>query len=102
MHGLPLLAFDNLDLVGGAGSSEKAVRLCDRLQPDVVLMDLVMPGMDGAEATHAVRQKCLTIQLIALTSFKEKELVKGVMEAGAIGYLLKNISADELAIFYEW
>jgi NarL family two-component system response regulator LiaR len=78
------------------------VRLCDRLQPDVVLMDLVMPGMDGAEATRAIRQKCPTIQVIALTGFKERELVEGVMEAGAIGYLLKNVSADELAIFYEW
>jgi NarL family two-component system response regulator LiaR len=92
-----LLAFDDLELVGEAGSGEKAVQLCDRLQPDVVLMDLVMPGMDGAQATHAIREKCPAIQVIALTSFKEKELVEGVMEAGAIGYLLKNVSADELA-----
>jgi NarL family two-component system response regulator LiaR len=92
-----LLAFDDLELVGEAGSGEEAVRLCDRLQPDVVLMDLAMPGMDGAQATHAIREKCPAIQVIALTSFKEKELVEGVMEAGAIGYLLKNVSADELA-----
>ena len=92
-----LLAFDDLDLVGEASSGEEAVRLCDRLQPDVVLMDLVMPGMDGAQATRSIRQKCPAIQVIALTSFKEKELVEGVMEAGAIGYLLKNVSADELA-----
>ncbi|MGD8624376.1 MAG: response regulator transcription factor [Anaerolineae bacterium] len=92
-----LLAFDDLDLVGEAGSGEEAVRLCNQLQPDVVLMDLVMPGMDGAQATRAIRQKCPAIQVIALTSFKEKELVEGVMEAGAIGYLLKNVSAGELA-----
>jgi NarL family two-component system response regulator LiaR len=92
-----LLAFDDLELVGEAGSGEEAVRLCDRLQPDVVLMDLAMPGMDGAQATHAIREKCPAIQVIALTSFKEKELVEGAMEAGAIGYLLKNVSADELA-----
>jgi NarL family two-component system response regulator LiaR len=92
-----LLAFDDLELVGEAGSGEEAVRLCDRLQPDVVLMDLVMPSMDGAQATRAIRDKCPTIQVIALTSFKEKELVEGAMEAGAIGYLLKNVSADELA-----
>jgi NarL family two-component system response regulator LiaR len=92
-----LLAFDDLDLVGEVGSGEEAVQLCDRLQPDVVLMDLVMPGMDGAQATHAIREKCPSIQVIALTSFKEKELVEGAMEAGAIGYLLKNVSADELA-----
>jgi NarL family two-component system response regulator LiaR len=92
-----LLAFDDLDLVGEASSGEEAVRLCDRLQPDVVLMDLVMPGMDGAQATGAIRNKCPAIQVIALTSFKEKELVEGVMEAGAIGYLLKDATAEDLA-----
>jgi len=92
-----LLAYDELELVGEASSGEEAVRLCDRLQPDVVLMDLVMPGMDGAQATRAIRERCPAIQVIALTSFKEKELVEGAMEAGAIGYLLKDVSADELA-----
>jgi NarL family two-component system response regulator LiaR len=92
-----LLAFDDLELVGEAGGGEEAVRLCDRLQPDVVLMDLVMPGMDGAAATRAIRERCPEIQVIALTSFKEKELVQGALEAGAIGYLLKNVSAGELA-----
>jgi NarL family two-component system response regulator LiaR len=92
-----LLAFDDLELVGEAGSGEEAVRLCEQLQPDVVLMDLVMPGMDGAAATRAIRERCPQIQVIALTSFKEKELVQGALEAGAIGYLLKNVSADELA-----
>jgi len=92
-----LLAFDDLELVGEAGSGEEAVRLCEQVQPDVVLMDLVMPGMDGAAATRAIRERCPQIQVIALTSFKEKELVQGALEAGAIGYLLKNVSADELA-----
>jgi NarL family two-component system response regulator LiaR len=92
-----LLAFDDLELVGEAGGGEEAVRLCDQVQPDVVLMDLVMPGMDGATATRAIRERCPQIQVIALTSFKEKELVQGALEAGAIGYLLKNVSADELA-----
>lgn len=92
-----LLAYDDLELVGEAGSGEQAVRLCTRLQPDVVLMDLVMPGMDGAQATRAIRQECPAIQVIALTSFKEQELVEAAVEAGAIGYLLKNVSADELA-----
>jgi len=92
-----LLAFDDLELVGEVGGGEEAVRLCDQVQPDVVLMDLVMPGMDGAEATRAIRERCPQIQVIALTSFKEKELVQGALEAGAIGYLLKNVSADELA-----
>jgi len=92
-----LLAFDDLEQVGEAGSGEEAVRICDRLRPDVVLMDLVMPGMDGAQATRAIREKCPAIQVIALTSFKEKALVEDAIEAGAIGYLLKNVSADELA-----
>jgi len=92
-----LLAFDGLELVAEAGSGEEAVRLCEQFQPDVVLMDLVMPGMDGAEATRAIRERCPHIQVIALTSFKEKELVEGALQAGAIGYLLKNVSADELA-----
>jgi NarL family two-component system response regulator LiaR len=92
-----LLAFDDLELVAEAGGGEEAVRLCDQVQPDVVLMDLVMPGMDGAAATRAIRDRCPQIQVIALTSFKEKELVQGALGAGAIGYLLKNVSADELA-----
>ena len=92
-----LLAFDDLDLVGEASSGEEAVRICDRSRPDVVIMDLVMPGMDGAQATRAIRERCPTIQVIALTSFKEQELVQRVLEAGAIGYLLKNVSSDELA-----
>ncbi|MFN2155623.1 MAG: response regulator, partial [Anaerolineae bacterium] len=92
-----LLAFDDLALVGEAGCGEEAVQQCTHLQPDVVLMDLVMPGMDGAQATHAIRERCPDVQVIALTSFKEQELVQGALEAGAIGYLLKNVSADELA-----
>jgi NarL family two-component system response regulator LiaR len=60
-------------------------------------MDLVMPGMDGAEATQAIRTQYPDVQVIALTSFKEEELVQNVLQAGAIGYLLKNVSADELA-----
>jgi NarL family two-component system response regulator LiaR len=92
-----LLAFDDLELIGEAGSGEEAMRLCEQRQPDVVLMDLVMPGMDGAAATRAIKERCPHIQVIALTSFKEKELVEGALQAGAIGYLLKNVSADELA-----
>ena len=92
-----LLAYDDLALAGEASSGEQAVHLCEQLRPDVVLMDLVMPGMDGATATRAIREHCPEIQIIALTSFKEKELVEGALEAGAIGYLLKNISADKLA-----
>jgi NarL family two-component system response regulator LiaR len=92
-----LMAFDDLDLIGEAEGGEEAVRLCEELQPDVVLMDLVMPGMDGAAATQVIRERWPQVQIIALTSFKEKELVERALQAGAIGYLLKNVSADELA-----
>lgn len=92
-----LLAFDDLELVGEAGSGEEAVRLCHQIQPDVVLMDLVMPEMDGATATRIIRERYPEVQVIALTSFREEELVQEALQAGAVGYLLKNVSADELA-----
>lgn len=92
-----LLAFDDLELAGEAANGEEAIRLCKEVQPDVVLMDMVMPGMDGAETTQAIRDQCPDIQVIALTSFKEDDLVQRAIQAGAIGYLLKNVTADELA-----
>ena len=69
-----LMAFDDLELVGEASSGPEALTKCAQLRPDVVLMDLVMPGMDGATATKAIRQTCPQIQVIALTSFKEDNL----------------------------
>jgi NarL family two-component system response regulator LiaR len=92
-----LLAYDELELVGEASNGERAIQLCQQFHPDVVLMDLVMPGMDGATATALIREKCPQIQVIALTSFMEQELVEGALRAGAIGYLLKDVSVDELA-----
>jgi NarL family two-component system response regulator LiaR len=92
-----LLVFDDLELVGEAGSGKDAVQLAERAQPDVILMDLVMPDMDGAATTLAIRTRWPTIQVLALTSFREDEMVKNALQAGAIGYLLKNVSADELA-----
>ena len=92
-----LMACDDLELVGEASSGEQAIQLCQQTDPDVVLMDLVMSGMDGATATRLIREKCPDIQVIALTSFKEQELVQGALQAGAIGYLLKDVTADELA-----
>jgi NarL family two-component system response regulator LiaR len=91
------MTFNDLELVAEAGSGEEAVRLCSQQDVDVVLMDLVMPGMDGAEATRAIRKQCPEIQVIALTSFKEEDLIQGALQAGAISYLLKNVTADELA-----
>ena len=92
-----LKVFDDLQLAGEAESGAAAIQLCGELLPDVVLMDMVMPDMDGATATRAIRQQFPQVQVIALTSFKEGDLVKNALQAGAIGYLLKDLSADELA-----
>jgi NarL family two-component system response regulator LiaR len=73
------------------------VDLCERLQPDVILMDLIMPEMGGVAATRTIHKRWPLVQVIALTSFQEKELVQDALQAGAIGYLLKNVSGDELA-----
>ena len=92
-----LTVYDDLELAGEARDGAEAVRLCKQVHPDVVLMDLVMPELDGATATRQIRQACPHTQVIVLTSFREDELVQGALQAGAIGYLLKNVAADELA-----
>jgi NarL family two-component system response regulator LiaR len=92
-----LQIFDDMALVGVAGSGQEAVQLCDAVPVDVVLMDLMMPDMNGAAATRAIRQSHPHIQVIALTSFHEDSLVQEALQAGAIGYLLKTVTADELA-----
>lgn len=92
-----LLAFEDLELVGEASNGKEALRLCEQLEPDVALMDLVMPVMNGVQATQEIRERCPQIQVIALTSFPEEDLVQDALEAGAISYLLKNVSAGELA-----
>jgi two-component system, NarL family, response regulator LiaR len=92
-----LIAYDDLEFVGEAGGGLEAVRKCPDVRPDVVLMDLVMPEVDGSEATRLIREACPHVQVIALTSYKEDQLVQGALKAGAIGYLLKNVTADELA-----
>ena len=92
-----LLAFDDLELVGEANSGERALSKCADLQPDVVLMDLVMPGMGGVEAIRLLRQRHPHVQVIALTSFPEDELVQAALRAGAISFLLKTSAAGDLA-----
>lgn len=92
-----LMAFPELEYVGEASDGAQALAIIPRAKPDVILMDLMMPVMDGAAATKAIRDRYANIQVIALTSFKEQELVQGALQAGAIGYLLKDVSADELA-----
>jgi len=91
-----LKAFDGLELAGEAENGAAAIQLCGEILPDVILMDMVMPDMDGAATTRAICQKYPQVQVIALTSFKEGDLVKKALDAGAIGYLLKDVSADDL------
>jgi NarL family two-component system response regulator LiaR len=91
-----LKIFDDLQLVGEAESGEAAIRLCAEVLPDVILMDMVLPGMDGAASTRLIRQRFPQVQVIALTSFKTSDLVRNALEAGAIGYLLKDVTAEEL------
>ncbi len=92
-----LRAYDDLELVGEAKNGLEAVKLCQKEKPDVILMDLMMPEMDGIAATRAILADYPEIKIIAMTSFEEEELVQGVLAAGAISYLLKNVTSDELA-----
>jgi NarL family two-component system response regulator LiaR len=92
-----LRAYDDLELVGEAKNGLEAINLCRHKQPDVILMDLMMPEMDGIAATQAILADYPEIKIIAMTSFEEEQLVHGVLAAGAISYLIKNVNSDELA-----
>jgi two-component system, NarL family, response regulator LiaR len=92
-----LKVHDDLELVGEAKNGAEALALCRLKKPDVILMDLMMPVMDGIAATQAILQESPDIKIIAMTSFEEEQLVQGVLAAGAISYLIKNVTSDELA-----
>jgi NarL family two-component system response regulator LiaR len=92
-----LALFDDIELVAQADSGAEAVRLCEQTRPDVVLMDLVMPGMNGAATTEEILRRCPGTKVLALTSFSDEELIENTLRAGAIGYLMKNVSGDQLA-----
>jgi len=85
-----------LEIIGEASDGAEAVRLARELKPDVVLMDMLMPVMDGIAATQAIRSELPDTEVIALTSVLEDSSVVGAVKAGAIGYLLKDTQADEL------
>jgi NarL family two-component system response regulator LiaR len=87
----------DLKLVGEAENGDEAVVRCGLLKPDVVLMDLMMPGTDGVAATRLIKEKYPAVHVLALTSFQEEGLVEQAMQAGATGYLMKNVTAYELA-----
>jgi two-component system, NarL family, response regulator LiaR len=86
----------DIKLVGEAGDGMQAIEVCQQTRPDVVLMDLIMPRMGGTEATRRIRAQFPEIQVIALTSFQEKELVQDALRGGAISFLLKNVTGEEL------
>ena len=92
-----LLSCDDIELVAEAASGREAIEQCHAIKPDVVLMDMVMPGMDGVETTEAILENHPQTKVIALTSFREGDLVQRALQAGAIGYLLKDVPIDDLA-----
>ena len=92
-----LQLFDDIELVGQAEDGEEAVRLCEQTRPDVVLMDLVMPGLGGAAATREILRRCAATKVLVLTSFSDDALIESALSAGAIGYLMKDISGAQLA-----
>lgn len=88
--------YDDLELVGEAANGDEAIEICNKVIPDVILMDIVMPEMDGIAAIRAIRQKHPEIKIIALSSYLDEALVVNTLQAGAVGYLLKNISSNDL------
>lgn len=92
-----LSTYDDLEVVAEADDGAQAVSLCAQVQPDVVLMDVLMPTMDGPTATARIRSAQPGVQIIALTSFVEEGLVQKALRSGAISYLLKDVHPDKLA-----
>ena len=94
-----LLAFPDIEVIGQGSTGEEALRFCAEAEalPDVVLMDIMMPGMGGVAAIRALHEDFPQVQVIALTSFQEGGLVEEALQAGAIGYLLKDVAIEELA-----
>ena len=91
-----LSIYDDIEVIAEARDGEEAVALCPHIRPDVILMDILMPGMDGPTATARIRDNCPDVQVLALTSFAEPDLVQRALDAGAIGYLLKDIRPEKL------
>ena len=87
---------DDLEVVGEAADGDQAVELALRLRPDLVLMDLLMPGCDGINATAAIRRDAPAVQVLALSAYLDDHLIADVLQAGAVGYLLKGIAAGDL------
>jgi NarL family two-component system response regulator LiaR len=91
-----LMVNKDMELVGEASDGAEAIQIAKKSHPDIILMDLMMPGMDGITATHEILKISPQTKIIALTSFSEQNMVQGALQAGAIGYLQKNVTAAEL------
>jgi DNA-binding NarL/FixJ family response regulator len=89
--------FDGVELVGTAADGAEAIELCREQHPDVVLMDLEMPRLDGIEATRRIAADAPEAHVVVLTSFSDRERILGALDAGAVGYVLKDAGPDELA-----
>jgi two-component system, NarL family, response regulator LiaR len=98
-RGLVMLldTFDDMLLVGEAASGNDAVRLCHEVKPHVILMDIVMPDMDGITAIGIIHQIYPDIHIIALSTFQGEEIIRQALSAGAVTYLTKNVMGDEIA-----
>lgn len=92
-----LSGFEDLMLVGEASNGPDAVRTCGEVQPNVVLMDMMLPDTDGITLTRMIKAQNPNVQVVMLTSSQDDALVQGALQAGAIGYMLKNISVTEMA-----
>jgi DNA-binding NarL/FixJ family response regulator len=88
--------FDDVDLVGTAADGAEAVELCRQREPDVVLMDLEMPRVDGIEATRRIVEQAAPAHIVVLTSFSDRDRILGALDAGAVGYVLKDAVPEEL------
>ncbi|MHB1346141.1 MAG: response regulator [Candidatus Humimicrobiaceae bacterium] len=97
-HGIKTVfeAYDDIELVAEAENGKEAIEICEQYKPDIVIMDMIMPILDGAEATSQLIKKFPDIKVIALTSFNDKDLIKKSLKAGAISFVLKNISGSKL------
>jgi NarL family two-component system response regulator LiaR len=89
--------WDDLELVGQGSNGTEAIQLCEEYVPDVMLMDVIMPEMDGIDATRVISERFPQVKVLALSSFQDEDSVRAMLEAGAVGYLLKNSSIDDLA-----